>query len=102
MSFRYQPRIVSVGLLRPLPPRPFVPAGERSRPMWFFLLVRVTADPRPNHFGPFLIALTESWKEDCKCYGSFSESDLKRIEQNASCAISIHSSFLNRREADCS
>jgi hypothetical protein len=52
---------------------------------------------RPNHFGPFLIALTESWKEDCKCYGSFSESDLKRIEETASCAISIHSSFLTIR-----
>jgi predicted ABC-type ATPase len=43
---------------------------------------------------PFLIALTESWKEDCNCYGSFSESDLKTIEETASCAISIHSSFL--------
>jgi hypothetical protein len=53
---------------------------------------------RPNHFGPFLIALTESWKEDCKCYGSFSESDLKRIEETASCAISIHSSFLTIRD----
>jgi hypothetical protein len=52
---------------------------------------------RPNHFGPFLIALTESWKEDCKCYGSFSESDLKRIEVTACCAISIHSSFLTMR-----
>jgi transcriptional regulator NrdR family protein len=41
--------------------------------------------------------LTESWKEDCKCYGSFSESDLKRIEETASCAISIHSSFLTIR-----
>jgi hypothetical protein len=53
---------------------------------------------RPNHFGPFLIALTESWKEDCKWYGSFSESDLKRIEETASCAISIHSSFLTIRD----
>ena len=33
-------------------------------------------------------------EEDCKCYGSSSESDLKRIEETASCAISIHSSFL--------
>jgi hypothetical protein len=41
--------------------------------------------------------LTESWKEDCKCYGSFSESDLKRIEETTSCAISIHSSFLTIR-----
>src|SRR5262252_9695700 len=53
---------------------------------------------RPNHVGPFLIALTESWKEDCKCYGSSSESDLKRIEETASCAISIHSSFLTIRD----
>jgi hypothetical protein len=49
---------------------------------------------RPNHFGPFLIALTESWKEDCKGYESFRESDLKRIEETASYAISIHSSSL--------
>jgi len=42
--------------------------------------------------------LTESWKKDCKCYGSFSESDLKRIEETASCAISIHSSFLTIRD----
>src|SRR5215470_7358478 len=34
-----------------------------------------------------------SWKEDCKCYGSFSESDLKTIEETASCVISLHSSF---------
>jgi hypothetical protein len=34
---------------------------------------------------------------DCKCYGSFSESDLKRIEETASCAISIYSSFLTIR-----
>ena len=47
-----------------------------------------------RHFGPFLIALTESWKQDCKCYGSFSKSDLKTIEETASCAISIHSSSL--------
>ena len=47
-----------------------------------------------NHFRPFLIALTESCKEDCKGYGSFSESDWKRIDETASCAISIHSSFL--------
>ena len=53
---------------------------------------------RPNHFGPFLIALTESWKKDCKCYGSFSQSDLKRIEETASCAISIDSSFLTIRD----
>jgi antitoxin ParD1/3/4 len=53
---------------------------------------------RPNHFGPFLIALTASWKEDCKCYGSFSESDLKTIEETASCAISIHSSFSTIRD----
>jgi hypothetical protein len=37
------------------------------------------------------------WKEDCKWYGSFSESDLKTIEETASCAISIHSSFLTIR-----
>src|SRR5215472_17852343 len=37
--------------LLPLPPRPFVPAGERSRPMWLFLLVRVTADPSPGLSG---------------------------------------------------
>ena len=43
---------------------------------------------RPNHFGPFLVALTESWKEDCKCYGTLSESDLKRTAGNA---------FLNSR-----
>src|SRR6516164_1564312 len=49
---------------------------------------------RSSHSGPFLIALTESWKEECKCYRSFSESDLKRVEKTASCAISIHSSFL--------
>jgi hypothetical protein len=30
-------------------------------------------------------------------YGSFSESDLKTIEETASCAISIHSSFLTIR-----
>jgi len=42
--------------------------------------------------------MTESWKEDCKCYGIFSESDLKRIEETASCAISIHSVFLTIRE----
>jgi hypothetical protein len=53
---------------------------------------------RPNHFGPFLIVLTELWKEDCKCYGSFSQSDLKRIEETASCAISIDSSFLTIRD----
>jgi len=52
---------------------------------------------RSSHSGPFLIALTESWKEDCKCYRSFSESDLKRIEKTASCAISIHPSFLTIR-----
>jgi hypothetical protein len=43
------------------------------------------------------IALTESWKEDCKGYRSFSESDWKRIDETASCAISIHSSFLTIR-----
>ena len=48
----------------------------------------------PNHFGRFLIALTESRKEDCKCYESFSECDLKRIEETASCTVSIHSSSL--------
>src|SRR5215469_9586133 len=53
---------------------------------------------RPSHSGPFLIALTESWKEDCKCYRSFSESDLKRIENTASCAISIDPSFLTIRD----
>jgi len=36
-------------------------------------------------------------RQDCKCHGSFSESDLKRIEETASCAISIHSSFLTIR-----
>src|SRR5215469_10340497 len=43
--------------------------------------------------------MTDSWKEDCKCYGSFSESDLKRIEEAASCAISIHSVFLTIRDS---
>jgi len=42
--------------------------------------------------------LTESWKEDCNCYESFSENDLKRIEDTASCAISIHSSSLTIRD----
>ena len=53
----------------------------------------------PKSFGPFLIASTESWKQDCKCYGSFTESDLKRIEETASCAISMHSSSLTIRVA---
>jgi hypothetical protein len=55
--------------------------------------VNVGQQLRPNHFGSFLIALTESRKEDCKCYGRFNETDLKRIEETASCAIPIHSSF---------
>ena len=32
-----------------------------------------------------------------KCYGSFRERNLERIEETASCAISIHSSFLTLR-----
>ena len=43
--------------------------------------------------------MTESWKEDCKCYRRLSESDWKRIDETASCAISIHSSFLTIRGA---
>ena len=40
---------------------------------------------RPNHFGPFLIALTESWKEDCKCYGSLMDNwTVFEIEADAS------------------
>ena len=34
-----------------------------------------------------------------KCYWSFGESDLKSIEETATCAISIHSSSLTIREA---
>ena len=69
----------------------------RDRSSWSTVPGNVAQQLRPNHLGPFLIALTESWKKDCKCYGSFSESDLKRIEETASCAISIHSSFLTIR-----
>jgi len=56
--------------------------------------------PSPKSFWTLSdrIDRVESWKEDCKCYGSFSESDLKRIEETASCAISIHSSFLTIRD----
>jgi hypothetical protein len=50
----------------------------RNRSSWS-TVPNVGQQLRPNHFGPFLIALTESWKEDCKCCGSFSESNLKRI-----------------------
>ena len=34
---------------------------------------------RPKHFGPFLIALTESWKEDCKCHYQTAKSILPTL-----------------------
>src|SRR5207248_9161730 len=57
----------------------------------------VSQQVQPSQFVDFLVALTEAWKEDSKCYGSVSESDLKRFEEPASWAMSIHSSSLTMR-----